>query len=60
MSYSKTDATSAIVSRVEEIAKKRQVSMAQVSLAWIMSKDHVTAPIVGSTSVEHLKDVVGG
>ncbi|KAF8343709.1 hypothetical protein F5887DRAFT_1206316 [Amanita rubescens] len=37
-SYSKSDATSVIVNRVEEIAKKHQVSMAQVSLAWIMSK----------------------
>ncbi len=59
-SYSKSDATSVIVNRVEEIAKKHQVSMAQVSLAWIMSKDYVTAPIIGSTSLEHFKDIIGG
>ena len=33
--------------------------MAQVSLAWIMGKDQVTAPIIGSTSLEHLKDIIG-
>ena len=59
-SYSKSDATSVIVNRVEEIPKKHQVSMAQVSLAWIMSKDYVTAPIIGSTSLEHFKDIIGG
>jgi len=58
-SYSKSDATSVIVNRVEEIAKKHQISMAQVSLAWIMSKDHVTAPIIGSTSLKHFKDTIG-
>lgn len=31
--------TSEIVERVEEIAKKRYISMAQVALAWILSKD---------------------
>ncbi len=58
-SYSKSDSTSVIVNRVEEIAKKREVSMAQVALAWMMSKDHVTAPIIGSTSLKHLKDILG-
>lgn len=45
--------------RIEEIAKKRGVSMAQVALAWVMSKDDVTAPIVGTTSLENLKDLLG-
>ena len=31
--------TNKILERVEEIAKKRDVSMAQVALAWILSKD---------------------
>lgn len=59
-SYSKSDSTSAIVNRVEEIATKRGASMAQVALAWMMSKDQVTAPIIGSTSLEHLIDILGG
>ncbi|KAJ7625802.1 NADP-dependent oxidoreductase domain-containing protein [Roridomyces roridus] len=48
----------AIVNRVEEIAKKRGVSMAQIALAWSMSKDGVTAPIIGATSLEKLADCI--
>jgi len=33
------DATNPIVERVGEIAKKKNISMAQVSLAWLLSKD---------------------
>lgn len=33
------DVTSKIVERVEEISKKRNITMAQVALAWILSKD---------------------
>jgi diketogulonate reductase-like aldo/keto reductase len=33
--------------------------MAQVSLAWILSKDVVSAPIVGTTSLDKLADLVG-
>ncbi|KAI0033123.1 NADP-dependent oxidoreductase domain-containing protein [Vararia minispora EC-137] len=50
--------TEDIVNRVEEIAKKHNVSMAQVSLAWIMAKDPVSGPIVGTTSLEKLKDLI--
>ncbi|KAJ6591340.1 Aldo/keto reductase [Mycena sp. CBHHK59/15] len=49
----------AVVARVEEIAKKHQATMAQVALAWLMAKDGVTAPVVGTTSLEKLKDLLG-
>ncbi|KDN37650.1 hypothetical protein RSAG8_10055, partial [Rhizoctonia solani AG-8 WAC10335] len=49
-----------IVSRVESIAKSKGVSMAQVAIAWSLSKDGITAPIIGTTSLETLEDVVGG
>ncbi len=45
--------------RVAAIAEKRGVSMAQVALAWSLSKPFVTAPIVGTTSIDKLKDLVG-
>ncbi|KAF8652905.1 hypothetical protein AX14_008324 [Amanita brunnescens Koide BX004] len=32
--------------------------MAQVALAWILSKDVVTAPIVGTSSLEKLHDSI--
>ena len=32
--------------------------MAQVALAWLLHKDSVAAPIIGTTSLEKLKDLV--
>lgn len=47
-----------IVDVVERIATERGVSMAQVALAWVLSKRDVTAPIVGATKPGHLEDAV--
>ncbi len=47
-----------INARVAELADEKGVKMAQIALAWVLSKDVVTAPIVGTTSVEHLEDAV--
>ncbi len=42
--------------RVEEISKKRGISMAQVSLAWSLTR--VTAPVIGSTSIKNLEELI--
>ena len=47
-----------IVDRVEAIAKERGVSMAEVGMAWLLSKRDVTAPIVGATKLAHLEDAI--
>ncbi|KDQ64777.1 hypothetical protein JAAARDRAFT_202062 [Jaapia argillacea MUCL 33604] len=57
--YSIEGATGEIISRVEEISKKKGVSMAQVAIAWLLSKDGVSAPIVGTTRLDNLRDIVG-
>ncbi|WP_336037041.1 aldo/keto reductase [Halobacterium yunchengense] len=44
--------------RVRELAAEKDVEMAQVALAWLFHKDWVDAPIVGTTSVEHLEQAV--
>ncbi|WP_158059322.1 aldo/keto reductase [Halorussus halophilus] len=44
--------------RVKELAADRGVTMAQISLSWLLHQDWVDAPIVGTTSVEHLEDAV--
>lgn len=44
--------------RVEELAHEYDVTMAQIALAWLLHKEWVTAPIVGTTSIEHLEDAV--
>ncbi|KAF8206208.1 NADP-dependent oxidoreductase domain-containing protein [Mycena galopus ATCC 62051] len=47
---------------VEEIAKKREISMAQVSIAWSVSYffEGVSAPIVGTTSLANLAEAIAG
>jgi 1-deoxyxylulose-5-phosphate synthase len=47
-----------IVKRVVELANQKKASPAQVALAWMLSKDEITAPIVGVTKLEHLEDIV--
>ena len=44
--------------RVEELAAEKGVSMAQIALAWLLHQDAVDAPIIGTTSVDHLEDAV--
>lgn len=43
-----------VVSAVERVAGQRGVTMAEVALAWLLSRRGVTAPIVGATKPEHL------
>ncbi|KAJ2916924.1 hypothetical protein MD484_g3500, partial [Candolleomyces efflorescens] len=57
--YSDNEGTKKIIDNVEQIAKKHNASMAQVALAWIMSRPGVTAPIVGTTSLDNLNDLLG-
>ncbi|KAJ7903311.1 Aldo/keto reductase [Mycena olivaceomarginata] len=56
--YTKSVANETIVQRVEEIAKKREISMAQVSIAWSLTKEGISAPIVGTTSIANLADAI--
>jgi len=57
--YKRTEeADRAILDKVGEIAAKRSIPRAQVALAWMLSKPGITAPIVGATKPEHLKDAV--
>jgi len=44
-----------VVDAVESVAKARGVTMAEVALAWLMSRPGVSAPIVGATKPEHLE-----
>ena len=57
----KYDATAAqdnvIIERVAELAKKRGVTMTEVSLAWLLTK--VTSPVVGATKFNHIEGAVG-
>ena len=45
-----------IVEAVGTVAAARGIPRAQVALAWVASRDAVTAPIVGATKSQHLVD----
>ena len=47
-----------VVDRVVELAQKRGVKPTQIALAWLLHQPGVTAPIVGASKIEHLKDAV--
>ncbi|OWV70578.1 dehydratase [Rhizobium sp. R634] len=51
--------TWAIIGAVEEIAKTRGVSMAQVALAWTAAQPAVTSVILGARTPEQLADNLG-
>jgi aryl-alcohol dehydrogenase (NADP+) len=46
-----------VVEEVEAVAKEKEMTPAQIALAWLLHKG-VTAPIVGATRVEHVEDAV--
>lgn len=47
-----------IVERVQQVAERHDVPMAQVALAWVLAQPAVTAPVIGVTSLRHLEDAV--
>ena len=47
-----------VIDAVQRIAEARGVPMAQVALAWVLSKPVVSCPIVGATKPHHLPDAV--
>lgn len=53
-----TETDKKINQKIEEIAKKRGVSMAIVAIAWSLSKDYMTAPIIGMSKIERVEEAV--
>src|SRR5205085_6789974 len=49
------DADFDVVDRVIELAKVRNVTPAQIALAWILHRPGLTAPIVGASKMEQLE-----
>ncbi len=43
-----------VAERVAGIAKHRGLTGSQLALAWILSKPYITAPIIGSSRMDHL------
>ena len=47
-----------VVDRVNAVAAERNVTPAQIALAWLLHKPAVTAPIVGATKLRHVDDAL--
>ena len=47
-----------VVRRLERIAGRRWLSPAQVTLAWVLTRPGVDAPLFGATRVEHVEEAV--
>jgi aryl-alcohol dehydrogenase-like predicted oxidoreductase len=47
-----------VAQRLSDVAEERGVPMAQMALAWMLSKPVITAPIIGATKMHHLDDAV--
>lgn len=45
-----------IIKRVYELADKYKRSTSQIALAWLLAKDYITAPIIGSSNIKYLED----
>ena len=57
--YAQTEeADHRVVDRLVQVVGRRGAPLAQVALAWLLSKAVVTAPIVGATKPHHLEDAV--
>ena len=57
LKYQNTEAQDfEIIKRVNEISEKYEVTMTEVSLAWLLEK--VTSPVVGATKMHHVDGAV--
>ncbi|MEX2031973.1 MAG: aldo/keto reductase [Dehalococcoidia bacterium] len=52
------EATFAIADRVVEVAERYEKAPAQIALAWLLNKPEITAPVVGVSKIEQLKQLV--
>lgn len=52
------DENDAVIEVVESVAGEHGIPMAQVALAWLVSKSAVTAPVVGATKLSHIDDAI--
>jgi aryl-alcohol dehydrogenase-like predicted oxidoreductase len=49
----------AVLAALDEVAKAKQASVAQVALAWLLAKPELTAPIASATNVDQLDELLG-
>lgn len=53
-----SDSDQKVIDAVGSVAQQCGVAPAQIALAWLLQKQWITAPIVGASKPQHLKDAV--
>jgi L-glyceraldehyde 3-phosphate reductase len=54
-----TDDKLAKVNKLNEIAKSREQTLAQMALAWVLRHETMTSVLIGASKVEQIEDAVG-
>lgn len=49
----------AVLEILDKLALTHKATPAQVSLAWLLSRPHIAAPIVSATNIQQLEDIAG-
>jgi aryl-alcohol dehydrogenase (NADP+) len=47
-----------VAERAREIAREHQATASQIALAWMLHKPFITAPIIGSSKLDHLNESI--
>jgi len=48
-----------MIKKLNDVAKKREQSLAQMALAWVLRKKAVTSALIGASRVSQIEDAVG-
>ncbi|MGD0611899.1 MAG: aldo/keto reductase [Anaerolineales bacterium] len=47
-----------VAERAGEVAREHNLTASQIALAWLLNKPHISAPIIGTTKLDHLNQAV--
>ena len=50
----------ALLARMDRLAGERQVSLAQIAIAWLRDRPSVVAPIASASNLDHLQSLIRG
>lgn len=53
-----TKKTDLLLGRMQEIALQKEISTAQLAVAWLIDQDALTAPIIGPDKPEHVEELL--
>ena len=48
----------AMIDKLDQIAKEKNISVAAVALAWLRAQETVSAPIASATKLEQIKEIM--